>query len=74
MQASFVRFLVSSNWGDSVQTGFAEVQFDNSPTAVPFEVDATLGFLLVGGISAVGYLKRKNQAQRIESQNHNDLT
>lgn len=32
---------------------------------VPFEVDATLGLLLVGGISGVGYFKRKNQEKRI---------
>lgn len=37
----------------------------SAATPVPFEFDATLGLLLVGGISGIGYFRRKNQNKSI---------
>lgn len=66
VQASSVRFQVSSNWGDSNQTGFAEVQFDDSSTAVPFEFSPTLGLLAVGGIIGVSRLRKSVKSLKLK--------
>jgi hypothetical protein len=50
--ASFVRFVVVSNYGESRFTGFAEVQFnsfDAPPTSTP-EPGTVLGLLAIGGV------------------------
>jgi hypothetical protein len=66
VQASFVRFQVSSNWGDSDQTGFAEVQFDDSSTAVPFEFSPTLGLLAVGGLIGISHLRKSTKSFKLK--------
>ena len=48
--ASFVRFVVASNWGFSGATGFSEVQFDGTPVPEPSALLALLAFGL-GGVS-----------------------
>lgn len=48
--ASFVRFVVASNWGFSGATGFSEVQFDGTPVPEPSSLLALLAFGL-GGVS-----------------------
>jgi len=49
--ASYVRFVVGSNWGGASYTGFSEVQFDGTPTPVATtpEPASILGLLAVGG-------------------------
>lgn len=51
--ASFVRFVVASNWGFS-STGFSEVQFNGTPTPVP--EPSSLLALLTFGLAGVGFL------------------
>ena len=53
--ASFVRFVVASNWGFS-SSGFSEVQFDGTPTPVP--EPSSLLALLAFGLAGVGFRKR----------------
>ncbi|MFM7280095.1 MAG: discoidin domain-containing protein [Microcystis aeruginosa] len=53
--ASFVRFVVASNWGLS-STGFSEVQFNGTPTPVP--EPSSLLALLAFGLAGVGFRKR----------------
>ena len=48
--ASFVRFVVASNWGFANATGFSEVQFDGTPVPEPSALLALLAFGL-GGVS-----------------------
>ena len=42
VSASFIRFQVTSNWGD-VQTGFAEVQFSSVPAPASAVIPALIG-------------------------------
>lgn len=53
--ASFVRFVVASNWGFS-SSGFSEVQFDGTPTPVP--EPSSLLALLAFGLAGVSLGKR----------------
>ncbi len=57
VQASFFRFTVLSNWGDTSQTGFAEVAFD----AVPEPSTLSLAAL---GMLALGYHLRLRRRRR----------
>ncbi|NCQ90202.1 MAG: discoidin domain-containing protein [Microcystis aeruginosa LG11-05] len=52
--ASFVRFVVASNWGLS-SSGFSEVQFDGTPIPVP--EPSSLLALLAFGLAGVGLRK-----------------
>jgi hypothetical protein len=49
--ASYVRFVVGSNWGNNAFTGFSEVQFNGTPAPVATtpEPASILGLLAVGG-------------------------
>lgn len=50
--ASYVRFVVGSDWGNTVFTGFSEAQFDGTPATPPTttpEPASILGLLAVGG-------------------------
>ncbi|MFM7476481.1 MAG: PEP-CTERM sorting domain-containing protein, partial [Microcystis aeruginosa] len=52
--ASFIRFVVASNWGFSNSTGFSEVQFNGTPIPEPSSLLALLAF----GLAGVGFRKR----------------
>ncbi|MCZ8102260.1 MAG: discoidin domain-containing protein [Burkholderiales bacterium] len=56
--ASFVRFVVASNWqtGTHTNTGFSEVQFNGTPIPVP--EPSSLLALLAFGLAGVGLRKR----------------
>ncbi|MFN6272291.1 MAG: discoidin domain-containing protein [Microcystis sp.] len=55
--ASFVRFVVASNWGwTGPNTGFSEVQFNGTPIPVP--EPSSLLALLAFGLAGVGFRKR----------------
>ncbi|GCA94069.1 MAG: discoidin domain-containing protein [Microcystis sp. LE18-22.4A] len=55
--ASFVRFVVASNWGwTGSNAGFSEVQFDGTPIPVP--EPSSLLALLAFGLAGVGFRKR----------------
>ena len=56
--ASFVRFVVASNWqtGTPTNTGFSEVQFNGTPIPVP--EPSSLLALLAFGLAGVGFRKR----------------
>jgi hypothetical protein len=58
ISANYVRFSVTSNFGDPVQTAFAEVQFDAAPASVP-DSGSTLTLLgsLLLGFAAVKHRK-----------------
>ena len=59
--ASFVRFVVASNWG-STATGFSEVQFNGTPAQPPgpqsVPESSSLLALLAFGLAGVGFRKR----------------
>jgi hypothetical protein len=57
--ASFVRFAVSSNYGAGRNTGFAEVQFSGTPTAVPFEFNPVSGLVVLGLGFGLSKLRKK---------------
>ena len=54
VQASHIRFVVGSNWGDVSQTGFAEVQFDSAAIPTPAPI-ALIGL----GLAVLGFSRRK---------------
>ena len=56
VDASYVKFVVFSNWGDTRETGFAEVQFNGTQSVPePSEVLDTLAF----GAFGTGYLLKR---------------
>ena len=58
-------FGIENPFGGYEDSDSSSLLFQSQATPVPFEVDATLGLLLIGGISGIGYLKRKNQEKNI---------
>jgi hypothetical protein len=57
--ASFVRFVVASNWGFSNGSGFSEVQFDGTPAQPqPVPEPSALLALLAFGLGGVSLRKR----------------
>ncbi|MFN4851972.1 discoidin domain-containing protein [Microcystis sp.] len=60
--ASFVRFVVASNWDSVNGTGFSEVQFDRTPDQPPqlqsVPESSSLLALLAFGLAGVGFRKR----------------
>ncbi|MFM2027141.1 MAG: hypothetical protein RLZZ339_1858, partial [Cyanobacteriota bacterium] len=60
--ASFVRFVVASNWGSTNGTGFSEVQFNRTPDQPPgpqsVPESSSLLALLAFGLAGVGLRKR----------------
>jgi hypothetical protein len=61
--ASFVRFAVTSNYGNTNVTGFSEVQFDGTAaTPVPFDFDPSLGVVSLGVVFGINkWRKNKNK-------------
>lgn len=59
VQASFVRFVVNSNYdGNPVTTGFSEVQFDGTPVTQSVPEPSTLVALLTLGLAGFSLRKR----------------
>jgi len=60
--ASHIRFQVGSNYGDSEQTGFAEVAFSGSPAASsPVPEPSTFALLGIGAVCLIGYGRRRKR-------------
>ncbi|MFZ4557133.1 MAG: discoidin domain-containing protein [Pseudanabaena sp.] len=60
--ASYVRFAVTSNYGDAFTTGFNEVQFNSAATPVPFDFDPSLGVVSLGVVFGINkWRKNKNK-------------
>lgn len=60
--ASYVRFTVTSNYGDNTNTGFSEVQFDGTAaTPVPFDFDPSLGFVSLGVVFGINKWRKNNK-------------
>jgi hypothetical protein len=67
VSARFFQFTISSNWGDTAETGFAEVGFNNA-AAVPEPATLTLAATSVFAILA---LKKRHRKPRARPVDHN---